>query len=67
MDTSSPGQDLDTCYERDYAISDSVMAGNFSLAEGLFILKLKSALLLRFLTASLKESSFHCHLFCYNF
>jgi len=46
MDTSSSGQDLDTCYERDDAMSDSLMAGNFSLAEGLFILKLKSALLI---------------------
>jgi hypothetical protein len=45
MDTSSPGQDLDACYGRDDAMSDSLLAGICSLAEGLFILKLKSALL----------------------
>jgi hypothetical protein len=44
MDTSSSGQDFDACYESDDAMTDSLMAGNCSLAEGLFILKLKSAL-----------------------
>jgi len=43
MDTSSSGQDLDACYESNDAMSDSLMAWNCSLAEGLFILKLKSA------------------------